>query len=289
MPAPVATGQHRGYVIPIGGAEDKAHNTDILRRFVGICGERARLVVIPTASQLAETGPAYCELFRELGADAESLDIRERADGDDPEILARLERADGVFITGGNQLRLSTTLGGTAVAKILRRRNAAGMPIAGTSAGAAIMPEHMIAGGEGGGTPQAEMTTLAPGLGLTNKVLIDQHFRQRDRIGRLLSALSYNPFPVGLGIDEDTAAFIDGDDCIEVLGSGAVTIVDPSHLKYTSVSESGGGEPVCLIDLRLHVLNAGSRYDLKTRMAYPPSRSGPQEPDRLRSVGTGGL
>lgn len=273
MPAPVASGERRGYVIPIGGAEDKVNNTEILRRFVSVCGNRPRLAIIPTASSLPDTGTTYRALFRDLGADSDILDIRERVDGDDPKILALLEAADGVFITGGNQLRLSTTLGGTAVAQALRRRNAGGMPIAGTSAGAAIMPEHMIAGGEGGGTPQAEMTTLAPGLGLTNKVLVDQHFRQRDRIGRLLTALSYNPFPVGLGIDEDTAAFIDGRDRIEVVGSGAITIVDPSHLKYTSVSDTNVGEPVCLIDLRLHVLNAGSRFNLKTRMAFPPEHS----------------
>jgi cyanophycinase len=256
--------------MPIGGAEDKVYNTDILRRFVEMAGPDATIAVIPTASSLDETGPAYQTLFDSLGA-AETvvLEIRERADCSDEHILETLERADAVFITGGNQLRLSTTLGGTPVAQALRRRNASGMPIAGTSAGAAIMPEHMIAGGDPGGTPQADMTTLAPGLGLTNKVMIDQHFRQRDRIGRLLSALSYNPFPVGLGIDEDTAVIIDGDDQIEVVGSGAVTILDPSHLKFTSVSESDGGEPVCLIDLRLHVLNSGSRYDLKTRMAWP--------------------
>src|SRR6185436_17348471 len=116
-----------------------------------------------------------------------------------------------------------TAIGGTAVAKQLRAMNARGVHIAGTSAGAAFLPEHMIAFGDEGGTPRAGSVQLAPGLGLTNQILVDQHFRQRDRLGRLLAALAYNPFPVGLGLDEDTAAFIGADGVIEVEGSGAVT------------------------------------------------------------------
>jgi cyanophycinase len=268
MPAPVPAGQQRGFVIPIGGAEDKVNNADILRRFIQVCGDDPVIGIIPTASSLPETGPAYQRLFSELGvASSHVLEIGTRSDCASRKILDRVESVDGIFITGGNQLKLSTTIGGTPVAQALRRRNASGMPIAGTSAGAAIMPEHMIAGGETGATPQADMATLAPGLGLTNKVMIDQHFRQRDRIGRLLAALAYNPYPVGLGIDEDTAAFIDGNDCIEVVGSGAITIVDPSHLKHSSVHGDRVGEPVCMIDLRLHVLTDGCHFDLGSRMA----------------------
>ena len=268
MPAPVPAGQQRGFVIPIGGAEDKINNTDILSRFVEVCGDNPEIGILPTASSLPETGPGYQQLFAELGATGSHiLDVGTRADCASRKILDLVESVDGVFITGGNQLKLSTTIGGTPVAQGLRRRNAAGMPIAGTSAGAAIMPEHMIAGGEPGATPQANMAILAPGLGLINKVMIDQHFRQRDRIGRLLAALAYNPYPVGLGIDEDTAAFIDGNDYIEVVGSGAITIVDPSHLKHSSVHGEQVGDPVCMIDLRLHVLTDGCHFDLNSRMA----------------------
>lgn len=270
MPAPVAQGDRRGTLIPIGGAEDKINNTEILSRFVEICGSRPTIAIIPTASQLPDTGDVYQSLFEDLGARATVADIRERAQGDDPAILDQLDQADGVFITGGNQLRLSTTLGGTAVAQTLRRRNAAGMHIAGTSAGAAIMPEHMIAGGETGATPQGDMTTLAAGLGLTNKVLIDQHFRQRDRIGRLLSALAYNPYAVGFGIDEDTAAFIDPDDRVTVVGSGAITVLDPSEVKFSGAAETRVGDAVCILDLRLHVLTAGARFDLNSRTPTPP-------------------
>lgn len=273
MPAQVPQGARRGYLIPIGGAEDRVHNREILSRFIEVCGKAPRIAIIPTASALPDTGPSYVELFEALGAgEARVLSLRDRVECNSDEVHGLLDAADGVFITGGNQLRLSTTLGGTRAARKLRARNAAGMPIAGTSAGAAIMPEHMIAGGDMGATPQAEMTSLVPGLGLSNKILIDQHFRQRDRIGRLLAAISYNPFPLGLGIDEDTAAFIDGNDRFEVVGSGAITVLDPSHLKFSSAAETPQGRAVCMIDLRLHILTPGSRYDIGTRMATPPGR-----------------
>src|SRR5690606_31167736 len=140
--------------------------------------------------------------------------------------LDAIEDATGVFFTGGNQLRLSTLLGGTPVAKLVRILNARGVTVGGTSAGASILSEHMIAFGREGSSPTAGSVRLAPGLGLTNRFVIDQHFRQRDRLGRLVAALAYNPFAIGIGLDEDTAAFIGPDDTLEVEGSGSVTIVD---------------------------------------------------------------
>lgn len=268
MPAIVAEGSQRGYIIPIGGAEDKVGEMQILRRFVEICGRRPRIAIIPTASRLEDTGRDYRDIFVSMDASSsEILSFNERKDCDDEDMLAYLDACDGVFITGGNQLRLSTTLGGTAVAKLLRRRNAAGMPIAGTSAGAAILPEHMIAGGEEGPTPLARMVQLAPGLGVSNKIMIDQHFRQRDRLGRLLSAIALNPFALGLGIDEDTACFIDPHNVLEVVGSGTVTVVDPTDLKHSSVADAHTGEPITLTGLRVHVLAEGGRYDLDARTA----------------------
>jgi cyanophycinase len=128
----------------------------------------------------------------------------------------------------------------------------------------------MIAFGKSGSTPRAGMVSLAPGLGLTNRVVIDQHFRQRDRIGRLLAALAYNPFAVGIGLDEDTAAFIDGDDEIEVIGSGAITIVDASKLEHSSMGSASDGDSICITGIKLHILNGGSRFNLHTRIATPP-------------------
>jgi cyanophycinase len=268
MPSRTPNGDDRGYLIPIGGAEDHDHPV-ILRRFVELCGgEDAVVVVVPTASRMKDTGSRYLEVFDDLGvADATSLPIRVRSDAREESYLRALDRATGIFLTGGDQLRLATVIGGTPVAQAIRRRHAEGAHVAGTSAGAAIQPEHMIAGGEAGPTPEAELVTLAPGLGLTNKVVVDQHFRQRDRLGRLLTAVSYNPFLVGLGIDEDTAAFIGPDDVIEVVGSGAVTVVDPAELDHSTMAKARGSDPVSLVDLRLHVLVSGGRYDLTTRTA----------------------
>src|SRR5204863_2717153 len=137
--------------------------------------------------------------------------------------------------------------------------------IAGTSAGAAFLSEHMIAFGEEGSTPRAGMVSLTPGLGLTNRIVVDQHFRQRDRLGRLLTALAYNPFAHGIGLDEDTAAFIGPDDTMDVVGSGAVTVVDPAEMEYSSMDQAKQGEPVSLVGIQLHVLLQGARYNLHER------------------------
>ena len=258
----------RGFIIPVGGAEEKIGDVTILRRFASLCGSECRIAIIPTASEQSDTGARYETLFQQLGVgQAEALPIHDRPDAELPHLLEVLDRADGIFLTGGNQLRLSTTIGGTAMAKALRRRNAEGAHIAGTSAGAAFLCEHMIAFGREGGSPRAKIVTLAPGLGLTNRVIIDQHFRQRDRLGRLLTALAYNPFAIGIGLDENTAAFIGPDDVLEVVGSGALTIVDPSGLEFSSMARVRKNDPVCLIGLRLHILDHGSTFNLHTREA----------------------
>jgi cyanophycinase len=269
-PANNIAGADRGYIIPIGGAEEKLNNPEILDRFVDVCGgKEARIGIIPTASELEDTGRNYEKLFRKLGVKhAKVLHFVTREDCQSDEDVGYIDKCDGVFMTGGNQLRLSTTLGGTAIAQAIRRRNAEGMHVAGTSAGAAFMPEHMIAGGHEGSTPSPDMVTMAPGLGLTNAFIIDQHFRQRDRLGRLLTALAYNPFAVGIGLDEDTAAFIRPGDELEVVGSGGITIIDPSDLKYSSMDQARRGEPVSLIGVKLHILVAGGRFEIASRDAF---------------------
>lgn len=269
MPSPARPNVARGFVIPIGGAERKKRSPRILERFAALAGgDDGRIVILPTASEMEDTGPRYVELFEDLGiGSAISLPIEQRSETQDEGLIAELEEATGIFMTGGNQLRLSTILGGTPVAKTIRQRSAEGVPVAGTSAGAAIMSEHMIAGGQAGATPTPDKVTLAPGLGLTNALVIDQHFRQRDRLGRLLAALAYNPFMTGIGLDEDTAAFINPEGVFEVVGSGAVTVVDPSDLKHSSMGSAGRGEAVSLIGLRLHILADGDRYDTASRTA----------------------
>ena len=262
-------GATRGLIIPIGGAEDRTTGETILKRFVRVSGGRhARIAVISAASEASHTGRDYEQLFRSLRAEKVwVLPFENRKQAEDPEELAVLEKATGVFLTGGNQLRLATAIGGTAVARQLRAMNARGVHVAGTSAGAAFLPEHMIAFGEEGGTPRAGSVQLSPGLGLTNQVLVDQHFRQRDRLGRLMTALAYNPFAVGLGLDEDTSAFIGPDGTFEVVGSGALTVVDPAEVEYSSADAAKAGEPVSIVGLRVHVLLRGARYDLGSRKA----------------------
>jgi cyanophycinase len=265
----VAEGRQRGWIIPIGGAEEKENSPAILRRFVQLAGgDQADIVVIPTASQLQATGPRYERIFGELGAArVQAMDFDTRRDADEPGRLERLQRATGVFFTGGNQLRLSTLIGGTAVAKAVRVMNAAGVPVAGTSAGAAFISEHMIAFGDEGSTPVAGSVRLAPGMGLTNRFIIDQHFRQRDRLGRLLTALAYNPFAVGLGLDEDTAAFIAPDNTVHVEGSGGITVVDAAEVAFSSMDGVDEGQPVCLLGVKLHILTQGATFNLHTRQA----------------------
>jgi cyanophycinase len=262
-------GRQRGWIVPIGGAEEKENSPAILRRFVQLAGgDGADIVVIPTASQLESTGPRYESIFAELGAERVStLDFDTRRDCEEPSRIARLQQASGIFFTGGNQLRLSTLIGGTSIAKAVRVANAAGVPVAGTSAGAAFISEHMIAFGDEGSTPIAGSVRLAPGLGLTNRFIIDQHFRQRDRLGRLLTALAYNPFAVGIGLDEDTAAFIAPDNTVHVEGTGAITVVDAAEVQFSSMDSVAEGRPVCLLGVKLHVLTQGATFNLQTRQA----------------------
>jgi cyanophycinase len=276
-PSKVADGAQRGWIVPIGGAEDKDGDARVLRRFLGLCGGNdAGIAVIPTASRLDDTGDRYEQLFRDMGArDVSVLDFDTRRDAEEASRVAVIEQATGIFITGGNQLRLSTILGGTAVAQAIRSRNAQGIAVGGTSAGAAILSEHMIAGGDGDtATPHADGVRLAPGLGLTNRTVIDQHFRQRDRLGRLLSALAYNPFAIGLGVDEDTGAFIGPDNTVEVEGSGAVTVIDAGDLRFSSRAQVDGDAPVCMLGLQVHILTPGATYNLDTRRASAGALSG---------------
>ena len=273
-PAPVVKNKKRGFIIPIGGGEDKEKDMLIHRKFLDLSGgEDSNIIIVPTASRLDSTGPNYNEIFCELGAkNVDFLPINSRSDCANPEYVSMLEQASGIFMTGGNQLRLSTILGGTLIAQKIRRQNAAGITVAGTSAGASIMSEHMVAGGDGNSAPSGNGVSLAPGMGLTNAVIIDQHFTQRNRLGRLLSASSYNPFLIGLGIDEDTAAFIGPDGIFEVIGSGTVTVVNAGDMTYSSMWQAGQDDNLSLLGLKIDILAEGCRYDLNNRHAYPPDK-----------------
>src|SRR5579862_1921310 len=255
-----------GPLIAIGGAEDKVRERTILRYFLEVAGgSDASVVVLATASEWPEAaGERYAELFYALNADSvEVLRIatREEALVAGAEAHERLEYATGLFITGGGQLRLSSILGGTQVAATIQARHAAGMLVAGTSAGAAFLSRHMIALGDSGATPRRRLVHLAPGLGLAPDLVIDQHFRRRDRLGRLLTALSYNPGLLGVGIDDNTAAVIDAEGVLRVLGAGAVTVVDARDMRYTDSHAVHRGQPLAMLGVKLDVLSSGCRYE----------------------------
>ena len=264
------TSPARGFLMPIGGAERKRKSPTILRRFVDLCGGTdARIAIIPTASKLDTTGPGYEAVFARLGArSAQTVPFATRRDCHREDWLALLRESTGIFITGGSQLRLSRTIGGTPVASALRDLYRHGVHIAGTSAGASYMSEHMIAFGDAGASPVTHMVAMAPGIGLTSDFTIDQHFRERDRLGRLLTVLAYNPFIIGMGLDEDTAAVIGPDGVLEIVGSGSCTLVDGSELEYASIGHQPG-DPVSLLGVKLHILLPGSRFEVATRQATP--------------------
>lgn len=264
---PNISGQtRRGPLMAIGGAEDKFGDRVILRRFVQLAGgEGADIAILPTASAADDAGQRYKAIFLELGAAlAEVVYIGSREDANDDELVRQLEAATGVFMTGGNQLRVASILGGTQVAATLQRRNRAGLPVAGTSAGASVMSAVMVAGGKSGPTPRAHIAQMAAGLGLIDSVIIDQHFRERDRVGRLVTMVSYNPALLGLGIDEDTAALIHQDGVMEVIGRGAVLVLDGTHMT-SNIATARGRRPVTASDIVMHFIADGDRFDLAAR------------------------
>ncbi|MCG0277898.1 MAG: cyanophycinase [Thermanaeromonas sp.] len=255
----------------IGGNEDREGHCEVLQGFLEACGgEGAKIVVIPVASHnMAEAGEVYWRVFGRLGARRVEIVAPATRKEADREALARpVEEATAVFFTGGDQLRLTSILGGTGLDRALHRAFRRGVLIGGTSAGAAAMSSTMIVSGEGEVAPRLNAVRLAPGLGFIREVIVDQHFAQRGRLGRLLAALAYNPYVLGLGIDEDTAVWVDGDK-LWVRGSGTATVVDGRSIEHTNIS-AAGREPLALTGVSLHVLPAGYGFDLDTRRALLP-------------------
>lgn len=259
-------GHRRGALLAIGGAEDKFRDRVILRRFVELAGGNdARIAIIPTASAVDDAGQRYKALFLELGAAAgEVLYVGSREDANRDDWVALIEESTGIFMTGGNQVRVASLLGGTQVAATLARRSAEGAPIAGTSAGASVMSTVMVAGGRSGTTPRRSLAHMSPGLGLIDSVIIDQHFRERDRIGRLVTMVSYNPSLLGLGIDEDTAALIMPDGSLEVVGRGSVLVVDGSRMT-SNVYDGRARQALTVSDVVIHFVADGGCFDLTRR------------------------
>ena len=258
-----------GPVMAIGGAEDKLRDKLILSAFVNLAGgPDARLAILPTASSIEYAGERYKALFLGMGAhSADVLYLPDRAAATSPEIVELLDDVTGIFLTGGNQQRLASIVAGTPVARKVRARNRDGAVVAGTSAGASILSSHMVAYGASGPSPRLRMAQMTAGLSLVHGVIIDQHFRQRDRFGRLLALIAGSPELLGIGVDEDTAALFTGD-TLEVLGRHSVTIVDGTHVE-TDIHRVKGHGGITVSGAIVHVLTAGNRFDLVERRLIP--------------------
>lgn len=260
-------------LMPVGGAIDKEHPV-IMSEFIRRSGgQNARVLILPQASMLADTGAVYVRQCLELGAgSASSLEFRRRDEAGTEDQLKAIREATGIFFSGGAQMRIAAIMGGTVIEKELLQAYSRGTVIAGTSAGASILSKTMIAYGKAGGTPREGMVQFTPGLGFTDKYVIDQHFRQRDRIGRLIYAVAAHPGVMGIGCDEDTAAIIEDESVITVWGSGAVTLVDGSNIAYTDIADIENKGPVAVSPLTVHILTHGSVFS-GNKAQIPPKVS----------------
>ena len=263
-----------GHLLVIGGAEDKYNERRILKKFLALAGgDRAEVLIVPVASDFPEfAADVYTQAFRNLGvSNPRVLRATSRQDvfQADPESL--LDGVSGVFMTGGDQMRLVSLLGGTKFADKLRRLvQETNVVLAGTSAGAAGMSTSMIVRGESTSHPHKNSVRLSPGLGFLKNIIIDQHFTERGRISRLITAVSYNPYNLGIGIDENTAIILDGNGTLEVFGAGSATIVDGSQITYNEIAEVDEFQPFSVCGVQLHVLRDGLIYDYRDRHPMQP-------------------
>lgn len=269
-PEPVGRGAGRnrggGALLIIGGAEDKQGDQAILR-CVADRVDGKRLVILTVATEEPEESwEKYRTVFTELGVkDLTHVDVRDRRQAMVADLSESIDGAGGVFFTGGDQLRITSHIGDTYVYRRIRNLLDRGGIVAGTSAGASVMSETMLVGGSSSNTPSiGEIVQMAPGLGFLDNAIVDQHFSERGRMGRLLGAVAQNPRVLGIGIDEDTAALVE-DDCLSVVGTGATYIIDGSRAGNSNVAEGSPDDTLSIEDVMLHVLSKDHRFDLGER------------------------
>lgn len=261
-----------GNLLVIGGAEDKYNERRILRKFLELAGgERAEILIVPVASDYPEfSADVYTQAFRNIGvANPRVLRVTSRQDAFQADENL-LEGVTGVFISGGDQMRLTSILGGTRFAQKMRqllRENE--IVLAGTSAGAAGMSTSMIVRGEAISHPQKNAVRLSPGLGFLKNIIIDQHFTERGRLSRLMTAVSYNPYNLGIGIDENTAIILDKDGILEVFGEGTVSIVDGTSISFNEIAEVDDNKPFAVCGLQIHILRDSLKYNYLERKLIP--------------------
>lgn len=263
-----------GHLLVIGGAEDKYNERRILKKFLELAGgEKAEILIVPVASDFPEfAADVYTQAFRNLGiANPRVLRATSRQDIVHADVERLTDGVTGVFMTGGDQMRLVSLLGGTKLAERLRKMvRETNVVMAGTSAGAAAMSTSMIVRGDASSHPHKNAVKLSPGLGFLKNIIIDQHFSERGRISRLITAVSYNPYNLGIGIDENTAIILDGKGILEVFGQGSTTIVDGSQISFNEIAEVADNEAFSICGVQFHVLRDGLVYNYLERHPMQP-------------------
>lgn len=262
------SGTPKGRLIIIGGHEQKQGEETILNAVAQRArGEQGRLAIVTVASnEPEELGREYRAVFSDLGVgQVDVVDIRTREEAADEQRIQKIASAKVVFFTGGDQLRITSQIGDSPLFRCMQEIYRKGATIAGTSAGAAAMPETMLIAGANDTSNSISALEMAPGLAFLSGVVIDSHFAERGRMGRLLGAVAQNPRNIGLGIDEDTAIVVTGEACFEVIGSGAVYVVDGIDISYSSLSEKRPKGILSIYDVKLHVLGQDDQYDLNER------------------------
>ena len=263
-----------GHLLVIGGAEDKYNERRILKKFLELAGDiRAEILIVPVASDYPEfAADVYTQAFRNLGVvNPRVLRATSRQDVVNADVEKLLDGVTGIIMTGGDQMRLVSLLGGTKLAEKIRRMvRETDVVLAGTSAGAAAMSTSMIVRGEPSSHPHKNAVRLSPGLGFLKNIIIDQHFSERGRISRLITAVSFNPYNLGIGIDENTAIILDGQGILEVYGAGSTTIVDGSQISFNEIAEVGDNESFSICGVQFHVLREGLVYNYIDRHPIQP-------------------
>jgi cyanophycinase len=280
-----ASATHKGSLVIIGGHEDRTGERKILRAVADRLGDDGKIVVCTVASAEPESlWEEYESAFRALGVPhVFRLDIESREDASSPRAMRILEGATGVFFTGGDQLKITSQVGDTPMYSRVQEIYEQGGVIAGTSAGASAMSETMLVANNGDASYRIKSALLmAPGLGLAQDMLIDQHFAERGRMSRLIGAVTQNPRVLGIGIDEDTALILERNRGFRVLGAGAVYVVDASKSTYSNIGEEDSDRTLSSFGLMVHMLSQGDRFDLFTRtpFAHPADTMEPEEEER---------
>ena len=263
----MADNANPGQLVIIGGAEEKEGECKVLREFVRRAGgTKAKVLIMTAATELPrEVGEDYTKIFEKLGAEeVRIIDTVSREDAGSQTFIDAVENATGVFFTGGDQARITSIIKDTPLDQAIHKRYNEGIVVGGTSAGAAMMPDVMIVEGDSQTNPRVEVVEMGPGMGFLPGIVVDQHFSQRGRLGRLIAALAQQPAVLGLGIDENTAVVVNGDE-FEVVGEGCITIVDVAEITHCNVDELLKDEALAICGAKLHILPNGYRFDLKKR------------------------